>query len=212
MSARKTKAPSPSANTEPELLPGRGVVPDLHLASWLEGGVRYISDQSFHLVLYAPAHTGECGSWDPSSPPPKFKTPSRWKPLLHQTAGYACHHRYMYARFLMPSLKIKKLGKMLLSKYSGSLLAQPVSLREANEYNNLLAEFGLSADRSFVRLEEGFYPIDIECLPKVTREKFSNDLRRQLVRPLPKYNKRKLSDVLSNWVEFELAILGPNCD
>jgi len=194
-----------------ELVEGSGVVPDLHLATWLEGEVRYISDQCFHLVLYTNAHPSDQRPWGPSATP-RFKTPSAWKSLFHQTAGYACHHKYLHARFLLPSPKIIKLGRELLRKYNGSLVSQPVSLKDANEYNSLLGKYDLNANRSYVNLEEGFYPIDIECLPKVTTEKFSKDLRTELLKPLPKYKSRKISEIFANWVDFELAILGPNCD
>jgi hypothetical protein len=194
------------------VLEGSGPVPDLHLASWLEGEVRYISNHAFHLVLYVPADGGEPHPSYPSPPSPNFKTPSKWKLLFHQTAGYACHHRYLHARFLEPLPKIKKLGEELLRKYNDSLISQPISLSTANEYNSLLAKYGLAADRSYVDLEEGFYPIDVECLPKVTGEKLQEDLRKQLIKPLPKSKKKSIADIFSNWVEFRLAILGPNCD
>lgn len=207
-------------NKSPRLKPapikkGKGVVPELHLAHWMEGEVRYIADQSFHLALYVAASAGLSSypSAPPtSSPPPRFKTPSKWNHIFHQTAGYACHHQHLYARFLEPLPKIRELGSALLSRYNGSLISQPIPLDDANEYNNLLERFGLRANRSFVHLEEGFYPIDIECLGRATKEKFSDDLRKELIKPLPRYPKRTIHDMLADWVDFGLVILGPNCD
>lgn len=196
----------------PPVLKGSGATPDLHLASWLKGDIRYISDQSFHLVLYAPADHPQTHPSEPIIPQPKFKAPSKWKLIFHQTAGFACNHRYLHARFLQPRPSLAKLGKVLLEKYNDSLISQPVELSTANEYNNLLASFGLTANRSYTNLEEGFYPIDIECLPKVTSEKFSKNLRKQLLRPIPRHKKKSIADIFANWVNFELAILGPNCD
>jgi hypothetical protein len=209
----KTNKPAVGKTSPKPVLEGTGVIPDLHLATWMKEEVRYISDQDFHLVLYVAADLP--GDTHPSGPfrdAPRFKNPSQWKFLFHQTAGYACHHRYLHAKFLRPKPAINKLGKALLAKYNDSLLTQPVSLSTAVEYNSLLETFGVNADRSYTRLEEGFYPIDIECLPKVTTEKFSKDLRKELIKSLPKYKKRSVMDVLANWVDFELAILGPNCD
>lgn len=207
------ETPSSSAPLPLSVLEARGIVPDLHLATWLKGDVRYISDQNFHLVLYVDAHqVGDTHPIDPFKYAPRFKNPSQWKLLFHQTAGYACHHRYIYAKFLKPLPIIEKLGRRLLSKYNESLLIQPPPLSTAMEYNALLETHGVSANRSYTGLEEGFYPIDIKCLPKVTKEKFSRDLSKELIKPLPKYKKRSVMDVFANWVDFELAILGPNCD
>jgi len=208
----RQKQKKKSVSSPLQVLEGRGVIPDLHLASWLKGDIRYISDQSFHLVLYTPADHFQSHPSEPIVPYPKFKAPSKWKLLFHQTAGYACHHRYLHARFLQPTPAIAKLGKALLTKYNDSLISQPITLSAANEYNNLLGDFGLSANRSYTSLEEGFYPIDIECLPKVTPEKFSKDLRKQMLHPIPRYKKRSVADIFANWVNFEIAILGPNCD
>jgi hypothetical protein len=197
------------------VIEGKGIVPDLHLASWMDREVRYIRDEhQFHLVLYVPCDFDRDSLVGGSSPTPapRFKSPSSWKLLFHQTAGYACHHRYLYAQFLSPKPAIKKLGKTLLNKYNDSLIAQPVSLTTANEYNALLSEFGLTANWSYTRLEEGFYPIDIECINKVSTQKFSKDLRSQFIKKMPAYKKRSIADVFSDWVNFELAILGPNCD
>lgn len=199
------------------VVPGSGAVPDLHLASWLPGEVRYISDQSFHLVLYV---SQDCRSNNPdligpfasSSHSPQFKNPSEWKLLFHQTAGYLCRHRSIYARFLDPRPAVKKLGATLLSKYNDSLVSQPLSLSAANEYDDLLRSHGLTASNSYVQLEEGFYPIDLECLSKVAKEKMSKDLRSQFIEPMSKGKKKSISDIFGNWVNFELAILGPNCD
>lgn len=201
-----------SVKSPPPILEGKGVVPNLHLASWLGGDIRYISSQAFHLVLYVATEVGHSHPSPPLTPPPRFKRPSDWKLLFHQTAGYACHHRYIYAKFLEPRTSIKKLGLELLSKYNDSLVAQPLSLPAANEYESLLGKYGLTAAHSYINLEEGFYPIDVECLSKVTKEKFAKDLRTELIKPMPKYRKRSISDLFANWVNFELAILGPNCD
>jgi hypothetical protein len=208
---KTTSRPAP-APLKP-ILRGKGETPDLHLATWMEGEVRYISSPSFHLVLYAPAgNDAPHPSIQPYHVSPKFKKPSDWHLLFHQTAGYACHHRYLHAKFLSPRPIINTLGKKLLEVYNDSLIAQPISLSTANEYNELLSSFGLTANRTYTSLEEGFYPIDIECLGKVTTEKFEKDLRKQLLKPVPRYKKRTFADLFSNWVDFELAILGPNCD
>ncbi len=196
----------------PAIKRSRGFAPDLHLASWMDGEVRYISEQTFHLVLYVSTDPSRSTPEIPAFRPPRFKTPSKWNLLFHQTAGFACHHRYMYACFLPPRPAIRKLGSLLLSRYNGSLLAQPVTLDTANEYNDLLRSYGLTSNHSFTELEEGFYPIDIECLGKVTSEKFPRDLRAALLKPMPRYHKRNVAALMANWVNFGLAILGPNCD
>ena len=141
---------------------------------------------------------------------PVWKTPEDWTKIYHQTGGYACLHMNLWAKFLPPKPKTRSLMDELNSFYHESCICPPTSLANAIVYESFLNYYGLTANNSHHELQEGFYPIDIECLKKVTSEKLPNDLA-ELVR-LPKSNtiKAKLARLRAPW--FSLAILTENCD
>jgi hypothetical protein len=87
----------------------------------------------------------------------------------------------------------------------------------AIEYQKLLKKYKLDANYDYSFLEEGFYPIDIDCIDKVTSEKLPKDLQ-TLIKPIEKEKiSKKTKDPSKAWsflnrVNFYLAVLGPNCD
>lgn len=165
------------------------------------------------LVLYTMAHKsyledphGERGGLEKI---PNFTNPKEWVSIMHQTAGYACHSYYLHARFLKPKRSIQEaLFPELLKKYNDSCISRVPTLETAVGYQEILKKHGLSANRSYEFLEEGFYPIDIDYLKRVTSEKLPSDLQELVKKPK---KKEKLWSFL-NYVHFGLAILGPNCD
>lgn len=178
--------------------------------SWIDTGRWYhIDDRESYLVLYTFAdHSFLSGHASLPSKPPRFREPGKWVNIFHQTAGYACHHVHIFARFLKPRRKITPLLVELGRKYEDSLLSSVVPLPAAVEYAGLLAKYGLGADRDYTFLQEGFYPVDIDFLKKVTAEKFPADLQ-ELLMPAPK--RRRGWSFLDRRV-FGIAVLGPNCD
>jgi hypothetical protein len=139
----------------------------------------------------------------------KLKNPEKWIKIFHQTAGYACHHHFMDALFLNPTKKGQALMDELVEKYNDSCISNP-TLETANEYEAILKKFGFSANRTAFELEEGFYPIDIEFLNKLSLDKFPKNLQ-ELCVPRDTTDKKALKRWIP-WRHFELAILGPNCD
>lgn len=184
--------------------------PRLTRCSWIKTGRwHHIDDRESYLVLYTFADRSYWyGRSSVPSKPPRFHDPAKWINIFHQTAGYACHQVHLFARFLKPRRKIAPLLKELSEKYEDSLLSNVVPLSAAVEYNEILSKYGLGADRDYTLLQEGFYPIDIDFLKKVTAEKFPQDLQ-DLIVPAPK----RLRDwSFLNRRDFGLAVLGPNCD
>jgi hypothetical protein len=184
--------------------------PNLTRCSWIKSGRWFhIPDAEPYLVLYTFADRSfPPGHFPTPSKPPRFREPTKWVNIFHQTAGYACHHLHLFARFLKPRRKVAPLLRTLASKYEDSLLSPVVPLTAAIEYNGLLASYGLGANHDYTLLQEAFYPIDIDFLGKVTAEKFPADLQ-ELIVPAPKH--RRGWSFLDRKT-FGLAVLGPNCD
>jgi len=185
--------------------------PKLVPCSWIKAKRWfYFDDGESYLVLYSFADRTFLSPVDSSAPtpPPRFQDPSSWVNIFHQTAGYACHHVHIYARFLKPRKKILPLLKDLREKYDESLLSNPVPLSAALEYQSLLSRYGLGANRDYIHLQEGFYPIDIDFLKKVTAEKFPSDLQELVAKKKKSRSRWSFLDRRT----FGLAVLGPNCD
>lgn len=187
----------------------------LNQCTWIKEKDKFFffdSEQPF-LVLYAMANksyrTDLHGESESFQKMPAFVNPENWVSLMHQTAGYACHSYYIHAMFLAPTKKIREgLYQDILEKYNDSCIGRIARLKTAVEYEKLLNKYDLSANESYEYLEEGFYPIDIDCIKKVTKDKIPNNLQELIQKPK---KKEKLWSFL-NYVHFGLAILGPNCD
>jgi hypothetical protein len=182
----------------------------------------YLNTEYPYLVVYAhanpyPQDDPHCEFYTLRGGKPNFKDPKKWFNIMHQTAGYACHHYYIYARFLEPKKEIQPLLFELLKKYNDSCISRNPSLSVAIEYQKLLKKYKLDANYDYSFLEEGFYPIDIDCIDKVTSEKLPKDLQ-TLIKPIEKEKiSKKTKDPSKAWsflnrVNFYLAVLGPNCD
>lgn len=174
--------------------------PKLERCSWIKGKkMFYIQDGCTpSLILYPLSLSkGE-----------KFSDPTKWVPLFHQTAGYACHHLYFHALFLKPKKNILPLMDELELNWEESCVYAPPSLKTANKYQKLLETYGLSANHTYSELQEGFYPIDIGFLPKVTASVYPKRLEELIQKP--KRKKPSFLDKLPH--HWGLAILGQNCD
>jgi len=185
--------------------------PELHECTWLDKSkYHYLSGSLPQLVLYSFASSTPNDSPDHPIPAswgtPKFQHPDQWVDLFHQTAGYACHHVFLHARFLEPGQRIKELMQRLSLDYYESCLSRYSDLKTVNAYEALLQKYGLTANLTYSHLAEGFYPIDGSCLGLVTEEKFPTNLQDMLE-----------SKEDSGWpglayYRFDLAILTENCD
>jgi hypothetical protein len=85
--------------------------------------------------------------------------------ILHldfQTGGMMCTSVKVHAIPLQKnkSQKYSDLGEKLDSIYFDSLYYQP-NLVQINEYSELLAQFQLSCNESYMHYQEGFYPFDL---------------------------------------------------
>jgi thiol-disulfide isomerase/thioredoxin len=195
-------------------------IPPMSPCTWMTSKEKffYINSESPYLVLYT--HANPYPQDDPHNEfytfrggKPNFVTPNQWYNIMHQTAGYACHHYYIYAKFLKPRKEMEPLLFQLLKKYNDSCIARNPNLETAKEYQNILKKYGLDANYDYTYLEEGFYPIDIDYIEKVTSERLPKDLQKLIKTPEKKQNKKDRQ----NWsflhqVNFYLAVLGPNCD
>jgi hypothetical protein len=180
---------------------------ELEASTWLKPlKVYHLRDQTsgqggpWHPVLYVDVDFNR-----PRKEWPKPKNPKDWTPLYHQTAGHACLHHNMLVRFLKPKKDFLALCQKLGEAFDDSCLWSPPPWTSACLYQKILGEHRLHAEREYHKLEEGFYPLDLECLPKVTSEKINVGT----LFPKPKGKK--------GWWRFwgttpHLAILGPNCD
>lgn len=185
--------------------------PNLQPCSWLkEAPFKYLSGSTPQLVLYSFADTQMGDSPEhplPAKQRPLFKNPCQWINLFHQTGGYACHHVFLYARFLRPTPQVQKLMEELSTEYYESCLAaRYCPLKSLVKYEKKLNRFGLTANSTYKYLAEGFYPVDGTCLGHVTTERIPRDLQK-LLSPAPR----------GHWLDwsprhFDIAILTENCD
>jgi hypothetical protein len=200
----------------PKVKTKQGFPAELRPCSWLKGeNFFYIDAETPHLVLYTMANRANAlddphGEASMFSKMPNFIDPDPWVSIMHQTAGYACHSYYLHARFLKPKDFMHDLYRKLLAKFNDSCISRVPPLKTAVEYEKILNEHNLTANNSYEYLEEGFYPLDIECLKAVINEKFPKNLQDLVAKPKTK-SKKALWSFL-NYVPFNLAILGPNCD
>lgn len=135
-------------------------------------------------------------------------TPADWHLLYHQTSGYMCAHRHIYAKFLQPRKKFVPLIAELSAKYLGSCISEMPDLTTAVAYNQILEGFGIGANQSYTTLQEAFYPIDIEFVRKISSTTLPKDLDDLVVTP----KKKGRLDFIFRRKHWQLAILGENCD
>lgn len=173
-------------------------------------------DENFYLVIYCDLAKNlrlqiddlvpleiKSSKKTPEEEKEQMQTPEDWHLICHQTGGYSCHHKYILAKFLEPKPEILELFKEL-QKYDESCIVEPPNLEVANIYQKTLQKYNLSAKWSYHLLEEGFYPVDLDCIQTIT-----NQILPENIQDLAKKNKE------SKFIfptRFELAILGPNCD
>jgi hypothetical protein len=189
-------------------IPSAGLVPPLVTCNWLHPEKVFHIDDSprpedgFHLVIYV--------DWDlnyQAKDRPKPKEPEKWVLLAHQTGGHACMQHTILAQFLKPNKTALALFQELGKAFNNSFIMAPPHWEKAVHYQTLLKKFGVSADRHYHELEEGFYPLDSECLPLLTKNRPKTEdifLRR------PKGKRQSLWDIFPR--SAHVAILGPNSD
>lgn len=135
----------------------------------------------------------------------KWKDPSRWKNIVHQTGGYSCHHHFMTGIILTPTDIGKKLINELSEHYLDSNIMCYASMDELQNYRTRLGSYGLDCNLSYPCFEEAIYPIDFshDALSKICIDVFPDNLDDLLESVGP-------FDFLSN--RWRIWVLGENCD
>ncbi len=103
----------------------------------------------------------------------KFKPGRQWHKIAHQTAGHACAQHYIVGTLLKPKTpQIQKGIAALNDKWLDSDAGVfGVSLEEVLTYRqDLKTLFGADCNQSYSKFEEGFYPLDLEFLPKLAAD------------------------------------------
>jgi len=187
---------------------GNGAQPPLTNCSWEETRMYYIDSRKSkaeHLVLYCDIKSFI--PWKSKTNKPKYPKTliGNWIPLSHQTAGNLCHHQEIFARFLTPSKPAAKLIAELNTTYLDSNIWDPASLTDINAYEAILRKYKVSANTSYPKLQEAFYPIDLEYISKLTTDEIPKNLCDHF-----EPSKDKIKRMWG--YHFHVAILGKNCD
>jgi hypothetical protein len=139
-----------------------------------------------------------------------FKDKGKFQAIAHQTAGHACHQHYMLGRILQPRLKtLKAMNKINKYWFYSDCGAGTPSLDEVNEYRRQLKELlDVDCNYSYPDFEEGIYPIDfsIQTIRKLCSDKLPDRLESQI------HFKSKTEKILGSIINWNLCILGDNCD
>ncbi len=169
--------------------------PPLLSATWVkERPTFYLQDEALpQLILYLP----------PEENIP-LKHPEDWTHLFHQTAGYACNHLYLQTKFLPLNKSFLDFFETLTQDYLYSCIMSPPLFSDALAYQTRLQSVGLQANETYHLLQEGFYPVDLQCLPKLSAQTLPENLE-----DLRKDPPQKTFQLRAPW---GCAILGPNCD
>lgn len=146
-----------------------------------------------------------------------------WTAVAHQTAGVACHHRYLVG---IP-LRLSESGALLAHRIT-SFQQHPHSciglggrtLSDLAEYHELVTSLGLSAERCFEHLEEGIYPIDVDHASTFSATPVPTD--DELSAPLDENDEEasafdRLASLVARFaspgtISPALWVLGENCD
>ena len=170
------------------------LAPQLKPASWIDSPkTLWLEDACLpQLIIYVDLMTAKL-----------LKNPKEWVHLFHQTAGYACDNVTVYAKLLPIKKGFFQKFKSITDKYLDSCISSPPSLSTAQLYDAELKKLGLSADHCYHHLQEGFYPIDIQHIHKLTA-KLPQTLDSLLLKP-----EKSGFYCPAHW---NCALLGPNCD
>ncbi|MGG6284026.1 hypothetical protein ACQ4M3_20795 [Leptolyngbya sp. AN03gr2] len=150
---------------------------------------------------------------------PSFKSNREWFPfnfgrewlaIRHQTGGIAVHEHYLFASKLRTTQRIFDNMKALSDYYWASNIgtAGEPTLNSLIKYRQQLKEvLGVDCNQSYADFQEGYYPIDLEFISKLTTETLPNNLEDLLERSTTKRQ---------HWEQFawqwKLLILTENSD
>ena len=137
-------------------------------------------------------------------PQNRFTNPDEWIHIYHQTSGYACNNVEILGKILPLKPIYWEFFKRLTNDYIESCVHPPCSLQDAVEYQHRLNSVGLEASYSYHLLQEGFYPVDIQCLPLLCQDKLPEDL--------DDYTQKDPSTKFHIPLHWHCAVLGENCD
>jgi hypothetical protein len=88
--------------------------------------------------------------------------------LQHQVSGILCHSVTLYGYAFNPiNDKYYKLIEELDKKYYNSSIHNNPKLSELSEYSNVIKQYNLNCEYSYIHLREGIYPIDIEYMKDI---------------------------------------------
>lgn len=140
-----------------------------------------------------------------------FKAPSKFRPIVHQTAGHCCHQHHLWARVLRPTplarAAMKGLNDFWLGTDAGCL---GVALSQLVDYSNMLGRLvpGARCESCYQDFEEAIYPIDMDrgILAKLTRDRVPADLDSMIKFDGP------FDAFVGSLYRWKIYILGENCD
>lgn len=139
----------------------------------------------------------------------QFKPGRIWLKLVHQTAGHACHQRYLICTLLTPkSPKIAQglaaLDRKWIDSQAGCF---GVSLGQAVGYDaDLRSLLGAGCNDSHHHFEEGFMPLDTRFVPEVAADTLPQDLD-ELIEWRNGFER--MGGSIGRW---RVAVLGQNSD
>jgi hypothetical protein len=139
-----------------------------------------------------------------------------WMAVAHQTAGIACHHRYLIGIPLAPRPDrfndIAALATFAHDRASGCVGALAVGLSDLVAYAALLDDLGLSAQDAWPALEEGCSPLDERCAAVLSDTAVpSRDERYPIPENATALEALRAGPPLVN-NPWKVWVLGENCD
>lgn len=109
----------------------------------------------------------------------KFKPGRKWIKLAHQAAGHACNQHYLICTVLRPkSVEMLQNMQRLADKWEDSQAGWwGNSLKTVLEYQKDLKELlGVDCNICHGKMEEAFYPVDLDFVSKLAEDNLPNDL------------------------------------
>jgi hypothetical protein len=147
----------------------------------------------------------------------EFASDRHWYYVQHQTGGYCCYQRPLYATPLALRDQFRQSATSLADSWLGSQAGcQRVDLDEVLRYRSQLRDlFDLDCRHSFRRFEEAYYPIDAtaESVRRLAVDDVPDDLDDWLLAAIHR-GRTILSPGAGAYCRdgWQLVLLGPNSD
>lgn len=135
--------------------------------------------------------------------------------VSHQISGLLCNQVYIYGYAFTPiDLEYYNLANKLYKNYYGSNICDNVNLTEIIKYNNILKEYNLNCESSFLYFKEAIYPIDgnNDILQKIVGISFDEFVKKYVY--FNEVNKKNTEFLYSMWLKnvLNIYILTNNSD